>query len=817
MSIRRLPEQLVNRIAAGEVVERPAGALKELVENALDAGATRVAVTLADGGLTRIEVSDDGCGMNPADMALALERHATSKLPSDAIEAVSTMGFRGEALPSIASVARLTLESRVRDADGWRRVVDNGLSVGEGPAALPPGTRVVVGELFARVPARRKFMRSPRAEYAACLDAVRRLAMARADVAFSVEHDGRRVLSVSAGDDRAARVAALTDRALADNAVLLDVVREGWGLSGVAGLPTFHRGVADHQYLFVNARPVKDRLLLGAIRGAYAEMMPRDRHAVVALFLDAPTTEVDVNVHPAKTEVRFREPALVRGLIVSSLRRALDEAGHRVAQRPAADAMAMFRPEVAPAGEGWPAQAHAGAANHVDYRAVSRFSFHDRRATFMTPSPAARAETASEPVPITADHPLGVARGQVAQTYIVAESSDGLILVDQHAAHERLVLERLRAMGDGQVAAQTLLLPEVVELDEPACDRVEARAAELARFGLEVERFGPRAVLVRATPAPLGTADSAALIRDLADELAAFDEALSLRERLDRIAGTIACHGSVRAGQRGTYLVTPETFAEELAPARTFGFVREVEALRARGLIQGASTSNAVVLDDTGVVDGALRWSDEFVRHKALDCVGDLALAGRRMRVRVVAHRPSHRGTIRFVRALVAAARPPAPSAVGVTPLSPRPIVLGIEEIMKVLPHRYPFLLVDRIVELEPKKRVVGIKNVTINEPFFQGHFPGHPIMPGVLIVEAMAQTGGMLLLGSVPDAEAKVVYFTTLDNVKFRRPVKPGDQLRFELELTQVRGPVCRMRGVAKVDGEVVAEADMSAMVRDR
>ena len=269
--------------------------------------------------------------------------------------------------------------------------------------------------------------------------------------------------------------------------------------------------------------------------------------------------------------------------------------------------------------------------------------------------------------------------------------------------------------------------------------------------------------------------------------------------------------------QRGTYLVTPETFAEELAPARTFGFVREVEALRARGLIQGASTSNAVVLDDTGVVDGALRWSDEFVRHKALDCVGDLALAGRRMRVRVVAHRPSHRGTIRFVRALVAAARPPAPSAVGVTPLSPRPIVLGIEEIMKVLPHRYPFLLVDRIVELEPKKRVVGIKNVTINEPFFQGHFPGHPIMPGVLIVEAMAQTGGMLLLGSVPDAEAKVVYFTTLDNVKFRRPVKPGDQLRFELELTQVRGPVCRMRGVAKVDGEVVAEADMSAMVRDR
>ncbi len=279
----------------------------------------------------------------------------------------------------------------------------------------------------------------------------------------------------------------------------------------------------------------------------------------------------------------------------------------------------------------------------------------------------------------------------------------------------------------------------------------------------------------------------------------------------------IAFTHPVIGAQRGTYLVTPATFAEELAPARTFGFVHEVAALRATGLIQGATTSNAVVLDDVGVVDGALRWPDEFVRHKAMDCVGDLALAGRRMRVRVVAHRPSHRGTIRFVRALVAAARAVAPPPSIASAQPPRPTVLGIEEIMKVLPHRYPFLLVDRIVEMEPKKRVVGIKNVTINEPFFQGHFPGHPIMPGVLIVEAMAQTGGMLLLGSLPDPEAKVVYFTTLDNVKFRRPVKPGDQLRFELELTQVRGPVCRMRGVARVDGEVVAEADMAAMVRDR
>ena len=329
MSIRRLPEHLVNRIAAGEVVERPASALKELVENAIDAGATRIAVRLAGGGTDLVEVTDDGCGMTPADMALALERHATSKLPNEAIEAVSTLGFRGEALPSIASVARMTLESRVRDSEGWARAVDNGVLVSEGPAAIPPGTRVRVEALFERVPARRKFLRSPRSEFAACVDVVKRLAMARPDIGFSVEHDGRRVLGVTSGESLPDRVSALTDRGLIDNGVGVDFARDGIMLSGIAGLPTFNRGVADHQYLFVNGRPVKDRLLIGAIRGAYAEMMPRGRHAVVALFLDVPTDAVDVNVHPAKTEVRFREPALVRGLIVSGLRRALDGAGHR--------------------------------------------------------------------------------------------------------------------------------------------------------------------------------------------------------------------------------------------------------------------------------------------------------------------------------------------------------------------------------------------------------------------------------------------------------------------------------------------------------
>lgn len=553
VSIRRLPEHLINRIAAGEVVERPASALKELVENALDAGATRVTVRLAEGGLSRIEVVDDGCGMTAADMALALERHATSKLPTDEIDQVATMGFRGEALPSIASVARLTLESRVRGADGWSRVIDNGAVVGDGPAALPPGTRVMVEELFARVPARRKFLRSGRSEYAACLDVVRRLAMARPDVAFLLEHDGRRVLAALQPEDRPARVAALTDRALKENSVAIDMEREGLVLGGVAGLPTFHRGVADHQYLFVNGRPVKDRLLTGAIRGAYAEMMPRDRHAVVALFLDVPPSEVDVNVHPAKTEVRFRDPAMVRGLIVSGLRRALDMAGHRVAHRAPADAMAMFRPE--PSGGGAePSALFGGQGQAAVTPGGAPFAggnvVRDQRPTFFAPPPQARAEPATAPLPDTGDHPLGVARGQVAKTYIVAEAADGLVIVDQHAAHERLVLERMRAaLAGGRVAAQALLIPEVVELDEPACDRMESRAPELSELGLDVERFGPRAMLVRATPALLGRGDPAGLVRDLADELAAFDEALLLRERLDAVAGTMACHGSVRAGR----------------------------------------------------------------------------------------------------------------------------------------------------------------------------------------------------------------------------------------------------------------------------
>lgn len=549
MSIRRLPEHLVNRIAAGEVVERPASALKELVENAIDAGARNVVVRLREGGIGGIEVIDDGCGMAAAEMALALERHATSKLPDDLIERVATLGFRGEALPSIASVATLTLESRVRSGDGWRRVVDNGQVAAEGPAALPPGTRIKVEGLFARVPARAKFLRSARSEYAACVDVVRRLAMARPEIGFTLEHDGRRGLAVQPGETRPERVAALIDRELVRNSVAVDHQREGIGLGGVAGLPTFSRGVADHQYLFVNGRPVKDRLLIGGVRAAYQDLLARDRHPVLALFLEVPPEEVDVNVHPAKTEVRFREAGLIRGMIVGGLRAALDSAGHRSAQRPSAAALGRWQTEpLAPTGshEG---NAFVGARPWAPAAPPSQGSVWDNLPEY-APVPAGRAEVAFEPPPAPVEHPLGVARGQVAATYIVAEAADGLILVDQHAAHERLVLERMRrAVADGGVARQALLLPEVVDLDEPACDRLEARAGELAEMGLELERFGAKAVLVRATPALLGASDARQLVIDLADELAAYDEALSLKEKLDNIAATMACHGSVRAGR----------------------------------------------------------------------------------------------------------------------------------------------------------------------------------------------------------------------------------------------------------------------------
>jgi DNA mismatch repair protein MutL len=556
--IRRLPETLINRIAAGEVVERPASAVKELVENALDAGARRIAITLNNGGIDGIEVADDGHGMTPDQLRLAIERHATSKLPEDDLSAIATMGFRGEALPSIGSVATLSLTSQPAGAEGWQLVVDNGRITADGPASAAPGTLVCVAGLFARVPARAKFLKSPRSELAACLDHLRRLAMARPDVGFRLAHDGRTLLNLppEADDGPAAtlnRLAAIIGTDFAANAVAVDLARDGIVLGGLAGIPTYNRGVADHQYLFVNRRPVKDRMLVGALRGAYQDLLARDRHPVAALFLDVPADFVDVNVHPAKTEVRFRDAGMVRGLIVSGLRRALDAAGHRASTQVSGAALAAFRPEpAAPMPGPMPAPAPAGLAEPARLFNALPPAFPP---SFFAPL-ASGAPTSPSPAPPPEQFPLGAARGQVAATYIVAETADALILVDQHAAHERLTLERMKkAVGDGALAggavpSQTLLVPEVVELDEIAADRIAARAAELAELGLEVEPFGPGAIAVRATPALLGACNVKGLIVDLADDLAAFGVALSLKERLEAVAATMACHGSVRAGRQ---------------------------------------------------------------------------------------------------------------------------------------------------------------------------------------------------------------------------------------------------------------------------
>ena len=557
-TIRRLPEHLVNRIAAGEVVERPAAALKELLENAVDAGATRIAIRLVEGGLGSFEVTDDGCAMTPEEMTLALERHATSKLPDEAIEQVATLGFRGEALPSIASVARFTLESRPHGAaQGWKRVVDHGALVSEGPAALPPGTRVRVEQVFARIPARRKFLRTPRSEYAASLDVVRRLAMARPDIGFTLDHGERRVLGLQPGEALADRVAQIVGRELKANGVAIELERDAMRLTGIAGLPTYNRGIADHQYLFVNGRPVKDRLLAGAVRGAYSDMLARDRHAVLALFLTLPPGDVDVNVHPAKTEVRFRDAQAVRGFIVSGLRRALATGDRRSAQSPDAAAMERWqreRDEPSPAlrsifeGRDWSrpsASVAEGAAS--PWRAAERGGMAE---------PQGRAEPAAPLAPEERAYPLGIARGQVANTYIVAEAEDGLVLVDQHAAHERLVLERLRAAGAGEAAArsQALLMPDVVELEEPACDRLEGAAERLGQLGLAIERFGPTAMLVRALPHSLRNGDPEKLLRDIDDDLVKHGQdedkgALLLSEKLELVLASMACHGSVRAGR----------------------------------------------------------------------------------------------------------------------------------------------------------------------------------------------------------------------------------------------------------------------------
>ncbi|MES1198781.1 MAG: DNA mismatch repair endonuclease MutL [Pseudomonadota bacterium] len=574
MPIRRLPPEAVNRIAAGEVIERPAAAVKELVENALDAGAKRVAIRIERGGLGLISVEDDGGGIAKDELPLAVERHATSKLVAESDGAVdllniATLGFRGEALPSIGAVARLAITSKARGAkETWRIEVEGGALTPSRPAAWASpsasGALVEARDLFFATPARLKFMKSERAETMAVSDIVKRLAMARPDVAFTLESEGRMSLRVSAERDpenegRRARLAAILGAEFAPNCLALDQAREDVRLSGFAGLPTFHRGTREHQHLFVNGRPVKDKLIVGAVRAAYQDLLARDRHPVVALFLDLPPSDVDVNVHPAKTEVRFRDAQLVRGLIVGALTHALAGAGHRASTTVATSAFSALHAHHAPHQPSLRAWQLAENAITPD-----EFAMPSARADYGAPasSPASfdRATAlagvnAGAPYdPDTSQFfPLGAARAQVHETYIVAQTEDGIVIVDQHAAHERLVYERMKAMlANGGVRRQALLIPEVVELDPAEAEALAARAEELAQLGLIIEPFGPGAILVRETPALLGHVDAAGLLKDLVDDVAELGEAHALKERLEEVCSSMACRGSVRAGRRLT-------------------------------------------------------------------------------------------------------------------------------------------------------------------------------------------------------------------------------------------------------------------------
>ena len=550
MSIRRLPDHVINRIAAGEVVERPASVVKELVENALDAGARRVDVVTAGGGKSLIRVADDGGGMRRADLELAVARHCTSKLPDDELTAIATLGFRGEALASIGAVARLSIQTRhSSEQHGWAIEVEGGRVEEPTPTSWPLGTQIEVRDLFFATPARLKFMRSERAEATAVTEVVKRLALAHPAVRFTLSGADRLPIDFAglagagALDERAAQVIG---RDFVQNSMRIDAVREHVRLSGFAGLPTFNRANSLQQFLFVNGRPLRDPLLAGALRAAYADVLARDRFPAVVLFLDLAPTEVDVNVHPAKLEVRFRDPGLVRGLLIGAIRDALAQEGFRAAATGGAATLAAFRPEQRPARSGgtpsW--QGWARAAPGLAEESQAGLTVLDR--------PSADRRAASAPAePALLSRPLGAARAQLHENYIVAQTEDGLVIVDQHAAHERIVYERLKAGLAGRpVARQMLLIPEVVELPADDVERIVARAGELAGIGLAVERFGPGAVAVTETPALLGAIDAAALLRDIADDLAEWDASTRLAERLDRVAATMACHGSVRAGRR---------------------------------------------------------------------------------------------------------------------------------------------------------------------------------------------------------------------------------------------------------------------------
>jgi DNA mismatch repair protein MutL len=574
MPVRQLPEQVVNRIAAGEVVERPASVVKELVENAVDAGASRIDVFTDGGGRRRIGITDDGSGMTAADLVLAVDRHATSKLDDEDLLQIKTLGFRGEALPSIGAVAKLSITTRhAGEPHAWSLSVEGGAKSPVMPAALGQGTRVEVNDLFYATPARLKFLKTDRTEAEAIREIVRRLAMARPDIAFTLAGEERAPVTWAAALPGAAgRLTRLGDILGADFrgcAIEVRAERDGVVVEGFAAAPSLTRANALGQYLFVNGRPVRDKLIVGAVRAAYADYLPRDRHPVVALFVTLDSREVDANVHPAKTEVRFRNAGLVRALIVHALKEGLAREGRRTAANDAGGAIAAFRPSFAPRPGNWdwrrspslpvgPVPGFAGA--------VATALAEQEQAGFDVGAPTADVRFEAQAFADLIDRPLGAARTQIHETYIVSQTRDGLIVVDQHAAHERIVYERLKAsLTANGVQRQILLIPEIVELDEATVEQLLARADELASFGLAIESFGPGAVAVRETPSLLGKTDAGALLRDLAEHMAEWDEALPLERKLMHVAATMACHGSVRAGRR-------------LKPEEMNALLREMEA-----------------------------------------------------------------------------------------------------------------------------------------------------------------------------------------------------------------------------------------------
>jgi len=556
MPVRQLSEAIVNRIAAGEVVERPASAVKELVENALDAGARRIDVLTDGGGRRLIRVTDDGEGMPRADLELAVDRHATSKLSGDNLQSIHTLGFRGEALPSIGAVARLIITTRHKsEPHAWTLEIDAGRKSAVKPAALGQGTTVEVRDLFYATPARLKFLKTDRSEAEAVREVVRRLAMSRPEVAFSLAGEERAPVTWAAARNNLARLGDVLGADFRANAIAIEAEREGVRLEGFAGLPTLSRANTLGQYLFVNGRPVRDKLLVGAVRAAYADYLARDRHPLLALFVTLETREVDVNVHPAKTEVRFRDGALVRGLIVRALKEALAREGQRAATTGGGATIAAFRPVSMPRrGYDWRSSpARPDPRGYAPLHGNAAVGFADAAQTaFDVGAPSADARVESfEPAPDLIERPLGAARAQVHETYIVSQTRDGLIIVDQHAAHERIVYERMKAAIDkAGVVRQILLIPEIVELDEADAARLAAHIDDLARFGLSIEAFGPGAIAVRETPSMLGDVDVKGLLHDLAEHMAEWDDELPLERRLLHVSATMACHGSVRAGRR---------------------------------------------------------------------------------------------------------------------------------------------------------------------------------------------------------------------------------------------------------------------------